>query len=95
MAQGDALQAIVYFTDLLRSENVAQLTSILTYHVVPGSVMSDQVVKLSTAKTVNGQSVRIAVNDGKVMVNDASVIAVDIAATNGVIHVIDTVILPQ
>lgn len=72
----------------------AKLTAILTYHVVPGNVMAADVVKLSSAKTVQGQNVRIAVRDGKVMINDATVVAPDVKASNGVIHVIDTVILP-
>jgi uncharacterized surface protein with fasciclin (FAS1) repeats len=71
-----------------------KLTAILTYHVVAGSVMSEQVVKLDKAKTVNGQNVRITVKDGSVMVDNATVVKADIRASNGVIHVIDTVILP-
>ena len=70
------------------------LAGILTYHVVPGNVTSDQVVNLSSATTVNGADIAISVNGGTVSVNDATVIAVDVAATNGVIHVIDKVILP-
>lgn len=73
----------------------AKLTSILTYHVVPGKVMAADVVKLDSAKTVNGQSVTIKVVDGKVQVDNATVAQADIEASNGVIHVIDTVILPQ
>ena len=71
------------------------LTAVLTYHVVAGRVMAEDVVKLSSAETVNGQNVDIKVWDGKVMIDDAQVTAVDIAATNGVIHVIDKVILPD
>ena len=70
------------------------LASILTYHVVPGSVTSDQVVTLSGATTVNGADVSISVDGSTVLVNDAEVIAVDVVASNGVIHVIDKVILP-
>ncbi len=71
------------------------LTAILTYHVVPGEVTSDQVVKLSSAATLNGESVAISVTgDGKVMINDATVTVTDIKATNGVIHVIDAVLIP-
>ena len=80
---------------LLLPENHDQLVSILTYHVVSGSVTSDQVVTLSEAATVNGQMVEISVADANVMVDNANVVAVDIMATNGVIHVIDTVILPK
>lgn len=70
------------------------LTSILTYHVVPGKVMAADVVKLDSAKTVQGKSVTIVTKDGKVTVNGANVIKTDIACKNGVIHVIDAVILP-
>lgn len=72
----------------------AQLTKVLTYHVVSGKVMAADVVKLSEAKTVEGSAVKIAVKDGKVKVNDANVVKTDVGASNGVIHVIDTVILP-
>ena len=71
------------------------LKAVLLYHVVPGKVMAADVVKLTSAKTVNGQSVKIAVNDGKVMVDGANVVKTDIAASNGVIHVIDAVLLPK
>ena len=80
--------------DLLKPENKAKLTAILTYHVVPGTVMAADVVKLTEAKTVNGALVRIKVDGGTVMIDDAKVTATDIAASNGVIHVIDSVILP-
>jgi uncharacterized surface protein with fasciclin (FAS1) repeats len=81
--------------NLLKPENKAQLVSILTYHVVPGKVEAADVVKLSSAKTVNGAEVKIAVVDGKVVLNDsATVTATDVGASNGVIHVIDSVILP-
>ena len=80
---------------LLRPENIDQLTAILTYHVVPGSVYAADVVKLDKATTVNGSDVSIKVKDGGVHVNDATVIKTDIGASNGVIHVIDTVILPS
>ena len=79
---------------LLKPENKAKLQSILTYHVVAGKVMSQDVVKLDSAKTVEGQTVTIKVVDGGVMVNDAHVIKADIEASNGVIHVIDAVMLP-
>ena len=80
---------------LLKPENKAKLAGILTYHVVPGKVMAADVVKLTSAKTVNGQSVTIAVKDGKVTVDGANVVKADVAASNGVIHVIDAVILPK
>jgi uncharacterized surface protein with fasciclin (FAS1) repeats len=70
------------------------LTKVLTYHVVPGKVMAADVVKLDSAKTVQGQEVRIDTSSG-VKVDNANVIATDVIASNGVIHVIDTVILPN
>ena len=69
------------------------LTSILTYHVIAGKFMSTDVVKLKSAKTVNGKEVKISVNGG-VKIDDAKVIAADIECSNGVIHVIDTVLMP-
>lgn len=81
--------------NLLLPENKDQLIAILTYHVVAGKVTSGHVVKLDSATTVNGQDVRISVNDDIVMVNGATVAAVDVIASNGVIHVIDEVILPN
>ncbi len=72
----------------------AKLAGILTYHVVSGAIGSDQVVKLKSAKTVNGKDVSIMVMDGKVMLNKSNVTATDIKASNGVIHVIDAVLLP-
>jgi uncharacterized surface protein with fasciclin (FAS1) repeats len=80
--------------NLLKPENKARLSAILTYHVVPGAVTSGQVTKLSEAKTVNGAMVKVSTAGGKVMINNANVVKADIAASNGVIHVIDTVILP-
>jgi len=80
---------------LLKPENKSKLQSILTYHVVPGKVMANDVVKLDSAKTVQGQSVSIRTTDGGVLVNGAKVVKADIETSNGVIHVIDTVILPQ
>ncbi len=79
---------------LLKPENQAALTGILTYHVVPGKVTADQVVKLKGAKTVNGQRVDIKVDGSTVMVDGAKVVTTDIECDNGVIHVIDSVILP-
>jgi transforming growth factor-beta-induced protein len=72
----------------------AKLTAVLTYHVVSGRVMAADVVKLTTANTVNGKPVTIKVDGGKVYINDAQVIITDILTSNGVIHVIDKVILP-
>lgn len=70
------------------------LTAVLTYHVVPGKVMAADVIKLDSAKTVQGQSVNIVAKDGKVTINGANVLKTDIICGNGVIHVIDAVILP-
>jgi uncharacterized surface protein with fasciclin (FAS1) repeats len=72
-----------------------KLTAILTYHVVAGKVMAADVVKLSSAKTVQGQEVEIKASSNGVMVDNANVIKTDIETSNGVIHVIDTVILPE
>ena len=80
---------------LLLPENTAKLTEILTYHVVPGKVMAEDVVKLSSANTVEGQPVTISATDSGVRVNDANVISTDVMASNGVIHVIDTVLIPS
>ncbi len=79
---------------LLKPENKAKLAAILTYHVVPGSVKAVDVVKLKYAGTVNGQRIDIKVDGAKVTVDGAAVTATDIACSNGVIHVIDAVILP-
>lgn len=80
--------------NLLKPENKDQLVSILTYHVVSGKVMSTDLVDDMMAATVQGSSVTIDLDNG-VMVDGATVVAADIEATNGVIHVIDSVILPQ
>jgi uncharacterized surface protein with fasciclin (FAS1) repeats len=79
---------------LLKPENKQKLTDILTFHVVAGNVKAADVVKLSEAKTVNGKSVGIKVDGGKVQVGGANVVKADIAASNGTIHVIDKVLLP-
>jgi transforming growth factor-beta-induced protein len=81
--------------DLLKPENKAKLQGILTYHVVAGKVMAADVVKITSAKTVNGQSLTIKVDGGKVMVDGANVVKTDIECSNGVIHVIDAVVLPK
>lgn len=80
---------------LLKPENKDTLRRILTYHVVAGEVRAADVVKLSSAKAVSGDTIAVNVKDGKVHVNDANVVKTDIQATNGVIHVIDKVILPK
>ena len=80
--------------ELLKPENKSKLTAILTYHVVDGNVMAGDVVKLTEAKTLNGMMVKVKVNGDTVMINDAAVTSADIAASNGVIHVIDSVLLP-
>jgi len=80
--------------DLLKPENKQKLVSILTYHVVPAKAMASDVTKMDAAKTVNGKEIKLKVDGGKVMVNDAKVVKADIAASNGVIHVIDTVLMP-
>ena len=79
---------------LLKPENKGKLADILKYHVVPGAVMAKDVVTLEKAKTVLGKNVRIKVTDGKVKINKANVVKTDVKSSNGVIHVIDTVILP-
>lgn len=79
---------------LLLPENKDQLVSILTYHVVAGRVPASEVVTLSNAATVNGSTVDIADSNGVVTVNNATVTATDIEASNGLVHVVDTVLLP-
>ncbi|MDG2014463.1 MAG: fasciclin domain-containing protein [Pirellulaceae bacterium] len=80
--------------NLLKPENKDKLTAILTYHVVPGKVMAADVVGLDSAKTAQGSQVAIKTKDGVVMIDGAKVIATDIECGNGVIHVIDSVIMP-
>ena len=81
---------------LLKPENKDKLVALLTYHVIPGKVMKATVATLDgkSVKTVQGSPVKISVGDAGVMVNNAKVVATDIDCTNGVIHVIDTVIMP-
>jgi uncharacterized surface protein with fasciclin (FAS1) repeats len=81
--------------ELVKPENKAKLTSILTYHVVAGKVMAKDVVGLKSAKTVQGSKAKITVKDGEVYIDKAKVIKTDIPCKNGVIHVIDGVILPK
>jgi uncharacterized surface protein with fasciclin (FAS1) repeats len=80
---------------LLLPENKDKLVAILTYHVVPGKVTAADVVTMQTAPTVNGDDLSIRVVDDTVFINDSRVVATDIGASNGVIHVVDTVILPN
>ena len=77
------------------AENPAQLKSVLLYHVVPGRVTAADVVKLSSAKTLEGRSLAIKVVDGSVFVDQAKVTTPDVMASNGVIHVIDSVLIPK
>ncbi len=79
---------------LLKPENKAKLAAILTYHVVAGKVEAKDAVKLKSAKTVNGASFKITASDAGVMVDKAKVVKTDIQCSNGVIHVIDSVIMP-
>lgn len=81
--------------DLLKPENRSKLQAVLTYHVVPGKVLAKDVVKLDSAKTAQGQKVKISVTDNQPMVDNARIVKTDIMASNGVIHVIDRVILPS
>lgn len=80
--------------DLLKPENKAKLAAILTYHVVPGKTMAAD-VKTMTCKSVSDKDLDVKVSDGAVTVNDAKVIKTDIKASNGVIHAIDTVLMPK
>jgi len=80
--------------NLLKPENKDKLRRILTYHVVPGKVVAADVVKVSSAKTVSGDSLPIQVNGSTVIAGKARVVKTDVGASNGVIHVIDTVLLP-
>ena len=82
--------------DLLKPENQDQLKAILTYHVVSGKTMSSDIAgKELEVKTVQGETIAIDASDGTVMVDDATVVQADIETDNGVIHVIDTVLMPQ
>ena len=76
-------------------EDKEKLTAILTYHVVPGTITADQVAAMTSARTVNGKELGIAATGGTVTVGTATVTQADIPASNGVIHVIDTVLLPE
>lgn len=80
---------------LLKPENKDKLVAVLTYHVVPGKVMAADVVNIDKATTVQGQDITIKTMNNKVMVDNANVVVTDVEASNGVIHVIDHVILPK
>lgn len=79
---------------LLKPENKAKLVSVLTYHVIGAKVMSTDLSNGQKAKTVEGEDVKVSIGTKGVMINDAKVVAADVAASNGVVHVIDKVILP-
>ena len=80
---------------LLKPENRDKLAAILTYHVVAGAVESDAAMQLTSAETVQGAAAPLEVVDGKLLVGGATVVKADIHCSNGVIHVIDTVVLPK
>lgn len=81
--------------DLLKPENQETLQAVLTYHVVPGKIMAEDAMDADSATTVQGQDITITTMDGSVMIDDATVIQADIEASNGVIHVIDGVLMPE
>ncbi len=91
-AFGKLPQGVV--ADLLKPENQAKLQSVLTYHVISGRVLASDVVKLKTAKSLQGQELKIDTVDG-VKIDGANVVQTDIACSNGVIHIIDSVVLPK
>ncbi len=81
--------------NLLKPESKEMLTSILTYHVVAGNVMAADLTDGQIVKTLNGQDLKVSIKDGKVMINGANVTAADLAGSNGVIHVLDSVLMPK
>lgn len=81
--------------NLLKPENKEMLTGILTYHVVAGNVMAADLSDGQIVKTLNGQDLKVSIKDGKVMINGANVTAADLAGSNGVIHVLDAVLMPK
>lgn len=81
--------------NLLKPESKDKLTSVLTYHVVAGNVMAADLSDGQVVKTLNGQDLTVSIKDGKVMINGATVTAADLAGSNGVIHVVDAVLLPK
>ena len=90
----DALPAGIV-EDLLKPENKEKLTAVLTYHVVAGNVMSSQLADGQKVATLNGKELTVAIKDGVVTINGTKVIAADLAGSNGVIHVVEGVLLPQ
>ncbi|MCX2761024.1 fasciclin domain-containing protein [Vibrio sp. Sgm 22] len=80
---------------LLKPENKDKLIAVLTYHVVPGKIMASEVMKLDSVVTVQGEAVMVGIDHGNVMINKAQVVMADVEASNGVIHVIDAVLLPK
>ena len=82
-------------SELLKPENKAKLTAILTYHVVSGRVTGDEATDLKSATSLQGQTLRINSTKDGLKINDAKVLTPDVEATNGVIHIIDTVLLPS
>ncbi|MCL6260144.1 fasciclin domain-containing protein [Aquiflexum sp. TKW24L] len=81
--------------NLLKPESKDKLTSVLTYHVVSGNVMAADLSDGQVVKTLNGQDLKVSIKDGKVTINGAAVTAADLAGSNGVIHVVDAVLLPK
>lgn len=81
--------------NLLKPENKDKLTGILTYHVVAGNVMAADLTDGQIVKTLNGQDLKVSIKDGKVMINGANVTAADLTGSNGVIHVVDSVLMPK
>jgi uncharacterized surface protein with fasciclin (FAS1) repeats len=81
--------------NLLKPESKEMLTGILTYHVVAGNVMAADLTDGQIVKTLNGQDLKVSIKDGKVMINGANVVAADLAGSNGVIHVVDSVLMPK
>lgn len=80
---------------LLQPDSKDKLTAILTYHVLPARVTAEEIPQLSSARTLNGEPLQIKVNQGQMQVNQSSVISADILCSNGVIHVIDSVLIPE
>ncbi|MCH7414506.1 fasciclin domain-containing protein [Belliella sp. R4-6] len=81
--------------DLLKAENKEKLTGVLTYHVVSGNVKSSDLSDGQVVTTLNGQELTVSIKDGKVMINGATVTAADLEGSNGVVHVIDSVLMPK
>jgi uncharacterized surface protein with fasciclin (FAS1) repeats len=81
--------------NLLKPENKEKLSSVLTFHVVAGNVLAANLSDGQVVKTLNGQDLKVSIKDGKVMINGANVVAADLSGSNGVIHVVDAVLLPK